>query len=154
MEGLKMTLTRLSNNTYPLLPSLFNGLFEGNWSDFSSSNFSSTNTSLPAVNIRENNNTYVIEVAVPGMKKNDFKINYDNGLLTISSEKKEENKEDDNKYTRHEFSYQSFQRTFNISENMVDSNKIEAKYNDGILHIALPKKEETKLKSAKEIKIS
>ncbi|MBN2073145.1 MAG: Hsp20/alpha crystallin family protein, partial [Actinobacteria bacterium] len=128
-----MTLTRLSNNTIPFFPSLFNRLFDGDWSDWSSSNFSSTNTSLPAVNIRENNNAYIIEVAAPGMKKNDFRINYDNGLLTISSEKKEENKVDDDKYTRREFSYRSFQRTFNISEDMVDSNKIEAKYNDGIL---------------------
>ena len=149
-----MTLARLYNNTFPWFPSLYNGLFEGDWLDWSSSNFSSTNTSLPAVNIMENNDTYVIEVAAPGMKKNDFKINYDNGLLTISSEKKEENKEDDNKYTRHEFSYQSFQRTFNISEDMVDNNKIEAKYTNGILHVALPKKEVGKLKPVKEIKIS
>jgi len=120
------------------------------WSNF---NFSSTNTSLPAVNVKENDNEYLIEVAAPGMRKEDFKIDYDNGRLTISSELKEEKKQDDDRYTRREFSYQSFQRSFTVPENLVDGEKIHAKYNDGILHLTLPKREEVKPKPVKQIKI-
>ncbi|MBN1599165.1 MAG: Hsp20/alpha crystallin family protein [Bacteroidales bacterium] len=154
-----MTLAKFSNRSFPTFPSLFNRLFEGDWSDpigigWLNSNFSSTNTSLPAVNVKEDDNKYLIDVAAPGMKKDDFKLNYDNGSLTISSEKKEENEENNGKYTRREFSYQSFQRTFNVPEDMIDSGKIEAKYDDGILHISLPKKEEAKPKPARSIKIS
>jgi HSP20 family protein len=155
MEGLAMTLTRFSDNNYSSFPSLFNRFFEGDWTDWLNSNYSDTNTSLPAVNIQEDDNTYLIDVAAPGMKKSDFKINYDNGCLTISSERQEEKNEDDKgRYTRREFSYQSFHRTFNVPEDVVESNKIEAKYIDGILRIALPKKEEVKPKPTREIKIS
>lgn len=136
-----MTLARLSNGNIPTFPSLFNRFLEGDWTDWFNTNYSDTNTSLPAVNIKEDNDSYLIDVAAPGMKKDDFKINYDNGMLTISSERKEEKSDqEDGKFTRHEFSYQSFQRTFNISESEIDSNKIAAKYNDGILHISLPKR--------------
>lgn len=155
MEGITMTLARLSNNALSSFPSLFNRFFEGEWTDWSNSNFSSTNTSLPAVNIKEDNDNFLIDMAAPGMKKDDFKINYDNGYLTISSERKEEkNVGEDDKYTRREFNYQSFQRTFNVPEDMVDSNKIQAKYNEGILHVSLPKKETAKVQPVKEIKIS
>ncbi len=134
-------------------PSSIERFFDGDWLDWSNANYSSTNTSLPRVNVRENNDEYIIEVAAPGMKKNDFKINYDNGELTISSEIKEQLKEGE-KYTRREFSYQSFQRCFNVSQELVDGEKINAKYNDGILRILLPKREEVKPKPAKEISIS
>ena len=107
------------------------------------------------MNIKEDNDNFLIDMAAPGMKKDDFKINYDNGYLTISSERKEEkNVGEDDKYTRREFNYQSFQRTFNVPEDMVDSNKIQAKYNEGILHVSLPKKETAKVQPVKEIKIS
>lgn len=146
-----MTLARLSDN---LFPSLLNRFFEGDLMDWSSSNFAGTNSTLPAVNIKESDHDYLIEVAAPGMKKDDFKVNYDNGRLTISSEKKDENEEKSGTYTRKEYSYQSFQRSFTVPETIVNGEKINAKYSNGILHITLPKRDEVKPKPAKEIKIS
>lgn len=149
-----MTLARLSNSTFPSLPSFFDRFFDGDLMDWNRSNYSSTDTTLPAVNVKENDNEFMIDVAAPGLKKEDFKVNYDNGRLTISSEKKSEVEEKDGeKVTRREFSYQSFQRSFTVSENAVDAEKIAANYNDGILHILLPKREEIKPKPSKEIKI-
>ncbi len=149
MEDRIMTLARLSNN---LFPSLIDRFFEG---DLTNWNFASDNSTLPAVNVKENDNEYLIDVAAPGLKKGDFKVNYDNGRLTIASEKKEEHEEKDGeRVTRKEFSYQSFQRSFNVPENVVNADKIGAKYEDGILHVTLPKREEAKPKPAKEIKIS
>jgi HSP20 family protein len=96
----------------------------------------------------------MIEVAAPGMTKEDFKVDYENGRLTISSERKNESKEKDGNYTRREFSYQSFQRSFTVPENIVNGDKIAATYKEGILHISLPKREEVKPKPARAIKIS
>ncbi len=149
-----MTLAKLSNRDFPPFPSLLDRFFEGNWMDWSNSNFAGSNSTLPAVNIHENEDEYQIGVAAPGMKKEDFKLNYDNGQLIISSEHKEEKKAGDgDKYLRREFSYQSFQRMFSIPENLVDADKITAKYTDGILYVTLPKKEEAKPKPAREIDI-
>ncbi|WP_372649648.1 Hsp20/alpha crystallin family protein, partial [Draconibacterium sp.] len=112
--------------------------------DWNHSNFSSTNTSLPAVNVKETDDDFVIEVAAPGMSKNDFNVNFKNNVLTISSEKKNEKEEKNENYTRKEFSYQSFQRSFTVAENAVVGEKISAKYDNGILHIVLPKRDEVK----------
>ena len=150
-----MALAKTSNDWYPSIPSLFNRFFEGDMMDWNTSNFAGTDATLPAVNIRENENEYLIDVAAPGMKKDDFKVNYDNGRLVISSEIKHENeKKDDGKITRREFSYSSFQRSFTVSDKLVEPDKIVAKYADGILSIKLPKREEVKPKPAREIKIS
>ena len=105
----------------------------------------------PAVNIHENENAYTMEFNVPGRSKEDFQINLENGLLTVSFEKKAENKTDDQKMIRREFSYQSFKRSFNLDEN-IDTDNIQAKYENGILVLTLPKKEEAK-PSKKEISI-
>ena len=150
-----MALAKLSNNWFPSTPSIFDRFFDGDLMDWNRSNFSSTNSTLPAVNVKENQNEFLIEVAAPGMNREDFKVHYDNGRLTISSEheNKTEEKEDE-KVTRREFSYQSFQRSFTVAENAVDADKIGASYKNGILHIRLPKREELKPKPAKEIKIS
>lgn len=150
-----MAIAKLSDNLFPSFPSFFNKFFEGDMMDWSNSNFAGTNSTLPAVNIREGNDAFQIEVAAPGMSKDHFKVNYDNGRLTISSELK--NEQESNKkesYTRREFRYMSFQRTFTIPETMVDGEKIKATYKDGILNISLPKREELKPKPAREIKIS
>jgi len=149
-----MTLAKLSNNWYPSLPSLFDRFFDGELMDWNRSNYSSTDTTLPAVNVKENDNEFLIDVAAPGLKKEDFKLHYDNGCLTISSEKKNEVEEKDGeKITRREFSYQSFKRSFTVAETVVDAEKIAANYENGILHITLPKREEVKPKPAKEIAI-
>jgi HSP20 family protein len=146
-----MTLSK-RNNTY--LPSFWDNFFSRNMMDWDNQNFSSTDTTLPAVNVKENEEAFEIEVAAPGMTKNDFRISMENNLLTISSEKRDEKKEEQKgSYTRREFSYQSFQRSFAVPENLVDGDKIAAKYADGILCITLPKKEEVKPKPAREISI-
>ncbi len=154
MEGIAMTLIKRSDINFPSIPSFIDNLFSRDWMDWSNLNFSSTNTTLPAVNIRESDNEYELEVAAPGMKKDSFRINLDKDQLTISSEWEEEKKKDEEDYTRREFSYQSFQRSFTIPENVVDGEKINAKYKDGILSIKLPKREEAKPKPAREIKIN
>jgi len=154
-EELVMALPRVFNNEYSSFPSLFDKFFEGNVMDWNNWNFAGSNSTLPAVNVSENQDEYKIDVAAPGMSKGDFKLNYDNGRLTISSEKKNEKEEKNgNVVTRREFSYQSFQRSFTVPENVVNSEKISAKYDNGILHVTLPKREEVKPKPAKEIKIS
>ena len=154
MEGIAMTLIKRTDSNFPSIPSFIDNLFSRDWMDWSNLNFSSTNTTLPAVNVRESENEYELEVAAPGMKKDSFKVNLDKDQLTISSEWKDEKKEKDGDYTRREFSYQSFQRSFTIPDNLVDGEKISAKYNDGILNIKLPKREEAKPKPAREIKIN
>jgi HSP20 family protein len=146
-----MTLLKRSN-TY--LPTFWDNFFSRELSDWGNTNFSSTDTTLPAVNVKETEDAFEIEVAAPGMKKNDFKVSLENNLLTISSEKQEERKEEEKgRFTRREFSYQSFQRSFTVPESVVDGDKINAKYCDGILCISLPKREEVKPKPAREISI-
>ncbi len=142
-----MTIAR-----FPLFPSMIDRFWDNELMDRASSNYSSTNTSLPAVNIKETNNDFMIEVAAPGMKKDNFSINYDNGRLTISSQKQEERENET--YNRKEFSYQSFCRSFEVADNVIDHQKIKAIYEDGILYITLPKREEIKPKPAKQISIS
>ncbi len=149
-----MTLLKRSDNYRPSLPSLFDNFFSRDLMDWSNFNFSPTNTTLPAVNIKETKDDFQIEVAAPGMSKKDFKISLENNQLLISSEHKDEKKVDDDNYTRREFSYQSFQRSFTVDERQVDGDKISAKYCEGILCINLPKREEVKPKPAREIKIS
>jgi HSP20 family protein len=148
-------MTLLKKSDYrPLFPSVLDNLFSRDLMDWTNSNYSLTNTTLPAVNIKETEDEYQIEVAAPGMSKKDFKVSLDNNQLTISSEKKEEKEENEDKYSRREFSYQSFQRSFSLQQGLVDSDKISAKYNDGVLYITLPKREEMKPKPAKEIQIA
>lgn len=147
-----MTLARRSNTFFP---SFWDNFLSKEMMDWGSNNFSSTDTTLPAVNVKETDDAFEIEVAAPGMSKKDFKVNLENNVLTISSERKEEKKEEENgRFTRREFSYQSFQRSFTIPENMVEGEKISAKYNDGLLCIHLPKREAVKPKPAREIAIS
>ncbi len=150
-----MTLRKYENRQFPSFPSLIDRFLEGNLVDWNLSNFAELDSTLPAVNVREDENEIIIDLAAPGLKKSDFIINYDNGRLTISSEKKDEKTEKEGeKITRREFSYQSFQRSFNVPEEMVNVDKIKATYTDGILHVSLPKHEEMKPKPSKEIKIS
>ena len=99
---------------------------------------------LPKVNINETNDAYVLQVSAPGRTKEDFKISLEKNLLTISSEKKDEQQTENEKQIRREFSFQSFKRTFTVDEK-IDAEKIDAKYENGLLTLTLPKKEEVKL---------
>ncbi len=150
-----MSLMKRSN-LIPSAPSFFDDFFTRNIWDWSLANTAPTGTSLPAVNIVENDNEFQVEVAAPGMTKEDFNIEVDNNVLTISSEKQheEEDKDSDGRYSRREFSYASFKRSFAIPDDQVEADKIKADYKDGLLHIHLPKKEEVKPKPARIIKIS
>ena len=105
----------------------------------------------PAVNISENETGFDIELAAPGLKKDDFKINLDKNLLTVSAEVKKDEAAEAKQYSKKEFGYQSFSRTFTLPES-VDQTKIEAAYADGVLTLTVAKKEEAKLQ-AREIEV-
>jgi HSP20 family protein len=150
-----MTLLKVENNgkkaQLPTFDTWFDQLF-----DFPSSidrvgRFGGVKSTLPAVNIKEDENSFQLEVAAPGFAKEDFKINYDHEQLTISSERKEEHVQEE-KITRREFSYQSFRRSFYLPEDMIDVEGISAHYKDGILLVVLPKKE-PEHKQVKQIEI-
>ena len=128
----------IKKNTVPF-PSIIDELFKPDWLG-GMQNF---NTNVPAVNIKETDLSFGIELAAPGKKKEDFNIEIDHNVLTISSEEKEEKEEKDNdgKYTRKEFSYSSFRRSFTLPET-VNSDAIQANYETGVLHLVLPKREE------------
>ncbi|HIP37092.1 MAG TPA: Hsp20/alpha crystallin family protein [Crocinitomix sp.] len=143
-----MTLVRYKNQ----LPGLLNNFFNADLDPWSTDNYSDMNSTLPAVNIKETEDDFQVSVAVPGFDKNDFNIELDNNILTISSEKEVENEVEGEKYTRREFNYQSFKRTFTLPE-LVDEEKISAKYENGVLNVVIPKKEEAKPKPARQIKI-
>jgi HSP20 family protein len=143
------------NNSFPAMNSIFDDLFNRDLINWGLVNNSATNTTLPSVNIRENNDDFVVEMAAPGMTKEDFKIELDGNLLTISSEKEDRNEmKEGEKYTRQEFSYQSFQRTFQLPKDVVDADKIQAKYENGVLNLVIPKKEHAKQKPPRMIEIA
>ncbi|ASU34103.1 heat-shock protein [Mucilaginibacter xinganensis] len=101
---------------------------------------------VPAVNIAETENEFQIELAAPGLKKEDFKISLDKNVLSVSADKKVENVEEGKKFSKREYSYNSFTRSFTLPET-ADQSKIEAEYNDGILKLNVAKKEEAKVQS-------
>ena len=137
------------------LPLLFDDFLNRDLFTMGNSSFSDTNTTVPAVNIKETPDRYEVEVAAPGMQKEDFKVELDGNVLTISSEKSNQSQErEDERFYRREFSYQSFQRTFNLKKEVVDSDKIEARYEHGVLQLMIPKKEEARHKPPRLIQIS
>lgn len=138
----------------PTWSNFFNDFLNRDWYDWSNQNFSLTNTTIPSVNIKETENEFEVEMAAPGMEKDDFKLEIHNNVLSISSEKQSGNKSEEGKnITRREFSYQSFSRSFTMPV-IVDMEKISAKYENGILRVIIPKKEEAKPKIMKQIKVS
>ncbi len=143
-----MTLVR--KNTAPYLPSVFEELLNTDWLGGRTNTFTNA---TPSVNIIEKDDTFELHLAAPGLKKEDFNINLDNDLLTISSEiKNDEEVKDTVKFTRREFNYGSFKRSFNLPES-VDTAKITASYTDGVLAVALPKREEAQVQPSRLIEI-
>lgn len=135
-------------NDFPLL---FDDAFTKNFLEKPSRIFST-----PAVNIKETEKSFELDLAVPGMDKTDFKIELKNGGITISAQhenKVEENNEKEH-YSRREFSYKSFSRSFVLAEDLVDTEGINAKYENGILNLSIPKKTNTQINVSREIKIS
>lgn len=141
-----------SNQNFPTVSNWLEDIFNRDLPAVFTSNFN-TGITLPKVNIKETADAFMVEMAVPGLKKSDFQLDLDNQTLSISTERKEENERQEDNYTRREFGYSSFKRIFTLPES-VDDEKINANYQDGILSILLPKKEEAKLKPARSIKIS
>lgn len=142
-------LTR--HNTFP---SLIENFFGRDMNDFFNQGMQ-TMSHVPAVNVVEHNDGFRIEVAAPGLKKEDFKLNLNHNNLTISAyqeNKTEETDKENEKYTRREFSYSSFQRTFMLP-NSVEADQIKANYADGVLTIEIPKREEAKVKPPRQIEI-
>jgi HSP20 family protein len=134
------------------MPTVFEDLFRP-WNGlFDNGGFFGRIMNMPAVNITEEKDEYKVSLAAPGLKKDDFKIDVDGNMLTISSEKEENKEEKDKTFTRKEYSYSSFSRSFTLPEE-INKEKIEAKYEDGVLKIALPRKEEAKKPTAKQIAV-
>ena len=149
-----MSIIKRNSNSF-FMPELFDDFMSRNLFDWGTTNFSTTGTTLPAVNIRESNETFEVEMAAPGMTKNDFNILLEDNTLTITSEKSDEQEEKDGeKFSRREFRYQSFQRRFTLPKEVVDVDQINAKYENGILKLSIPKKEEAKQKPPRTINIS
>lgn len=149
-----MTLVKFSNGrTNKVFKPVYNDVFE---SLFNTDSFltKDNQSRIPAVNISESENGFQIELAAPGLKKEDFKISLDQDLLSISADKSEESvkSDEEKKYNRKEYSYSSFLRTFTLPET-ADSENIVAEYSDGVLNITVAKKEEAKVQS-REIAIS
>ncbi|MFV8346127.1 Hsp20/alpha crystallin family protein [Flavobacterium sp. ZB4P13] len=142
------------NSSFPTVNTLFDDFFSKDVFDWSDKNFSTIGSNLPSVNLKETDNKLEVDLAAPGMKKEDFKVEIDNNMLMISSERKEEKEETRKKdnYYRREFNYQSFCRSFSLPE-YIDENKVEASYKDGILHVTIAKKEGSMKKAHKTIAI-
>ena len=125
------------------MPTVFEDFFKP-WSQwFDDSGLVGRTANIPAVNIKENGNHYTVSLAAPGLKKEDFKIDMEGNMLTISSEKEESKEEKDEKFTRKEYSYSSFSRSFSLPED-VRQEAIEARYENGELKITLPRKDNGK----------
>lgn len=136
------------------MPFVFEDYFKpwNEWFDNSNSNLWGASMNIPAVNISEHKDEYLVSLAVPGMNRDDFKIDIDGNLLTISSEKEETKEEKEKKFTRKEYNYSSFRRSFTLPDE-INKDKIDAKYENGILKIALPRIEEAKKITAKHIAV-
>ncbi len=144
-----MTLVRRTNRNYD---SLWNNLVNGDFY-MNQNGLYCGNQSMPAINIIEDENMFSIELAAPGLNKEDFNIEFDNGKLTISA-KKQETEEETKNYTKREFNYAGFSRSFVVPKQKVDDGKISAAYENGVLNITLPKREEVKPKPSRTVEIA
>ena len=138
-----MTLTKWTN--HPVLNEMMNGMQRR-------PSHQGCDFNRPAANIIDNEKDFTIELAVPGMNKDDFKINLENDILSIAVEKEEVEEKDEKNFTRREFRYDGFCRSFSMPDT-VDQEKIKADYKNGVLSVTLPKGEDVKIKG-REIKIS
>lgn len=142
-----MTLVKFNNRP---VNSVFNSVFDDLLNQFPAT-WKDSSLHNPPVNIHETKDAYHVEVSAPGLNKEDFQVKVEDGLLTISFEKKEETKKEDYKTVRREFTQRSFKRSFTVDD-QVDVDNIQAKYDQGVLKLHLPKKEQAKA-STKQISI-
>jgi len=148
-----MTLIKRNGNGFPAFPALFDDLFSRELFNWGNSNFSSTSTTVPQVNIRETQDNFEVQMAAPGMEKKDFKLTLEGNTLTISSQKKNQENEKEEGYNYREFSYQSFMRSFLLPKDVVKAEEIVAKYDNGLLLLTIPKQEHAKQKGPRLIEI-
>lgn len=141
-------LTRTGERT----PSVFDDFFKPYNEWFDNGGIWGRTMNVPAVNITEEKNDYMVSMAVPGMKKDDFVIDVEGNMLTISSEKEEHKEEKDKKFTKKEYNFSSFSRCFTLPEE-INKEKIEARYEDGVLKVILPFREGAKKLTAKHIAV-
>jgi len=143
----------IKKKSTPTFPQFFDDFYTRDLSDWEAKNHSSSNKTIPAVNILENNTDFLVQMVAPGMEKKDFFIELDNRILTISSNRALK-KEEDRRLIRQEFSYESFKRTFYLAKKVVDEKNIKAQYKNGLLEILIPKREEAKALPPRKITIS
>lgn len=149
-----MTLVR--KNQSERMPAFFDSYLLKNLMEWPETNGHKMTAVRPAVNIKENENQFEVELAAPGLRKDDFSVMIDKNVLTISAKKQEQKegeKKEQEKYSVREFSFQSFERSFSLPENTIDEERIEASYQEGILRLVLPKKKEKQPK-VKQIKVA
>jgi len=137
---------------FPTFKNLIESFFENDFPMMGNQLNKFIGSTIPSANIKETDENFQIELAAPGLKKEDIKIDLDQDVLTISSEQKEEKTEEKDNYTRREFNYSSFSRSFYLPE-IADTDKISAEYKDGVLNILIPKKESAIKKPQKRIEI-
>jgi HSP20 family protein len=148
-------IKRDEGNRSQRMPTLFSDFFTRDLMNWNAENPMGANTMLPAVNIKETEDNFEVEMAAPGFNKDDFKIELDGNILTISVEKEQEDEQKEGeRYTRREFRYQTFSRSFQLPKDVVDEDKIEAKYENGVLRLVIPKKEQAKQKARRMINIA
>lgn len=148
------TLMKTNQDMFPAIPSLLNNFLQDDWLDSTLGSLGSGSATLPAANIRETSDDFRIELAAPGMRREDFKVELNHDVLTVAAELETQHENTNGGYTRKEFSYQSFQRSFTLPENRVNGEQVSARYQDGILEIIVPKREEAKEKPARQIAVS
>ncbi|MGF1534394.1 MAG: Hsp20/alpha crystallin family protein [Bernardetiaceae bacterium] len=139
-----MTLTRFNRTQDDFFPSL-SRIFEEFMPNAST-------TAVPAVNVKETDTDFEVELAAPGLKKENFQISLDENVLTISSERQQIQQDEKAHYSRREFSYQSFARSFTLPE-IVDQENIQARYEDGVLYLRLPKLNQEEVKKRRTITV-
>ncbi len=147
-----MSLIKRNNTLFPDFPRFFDDFFGQDL--FDSSVLPARNQTIPAVNVKEEDDHFEVELAAPGLNKDDFKVELHNRVLTISSEKQDEHvEEEEGKFSRREFRYSSFSRSFTLPET-VDEEGIKASYNDGLLSLNIPKNEKSLPEATRMIEIS
>lgn len=145
------TVTKTNNLVKPgIYNNILDKFYRNNFNEWWNENQMET---VPAVNIKENKDNFSIEMAVPGMKKDDFKVQVDGDLITISSESETETKEEAKNYSKREYNYSSFSRSFTLPDS-ANTDKINANYADGVLKLSIAKKEEAAKAIAKKITVS
>lgn len=150
-----MNIMKKETENFPFVKSVFSDFFDTGIDKFFDFRPAGNNwfKKIPATNIWSDEKSYMIEVAVPGLKKEDFKVTIEDDMLNISAEKEETKEETKKNFTRREYNFNSFSRSFYVPD-VISTDKVDAHYENGLLRLVLPKKEEAKKNGAKKIAIS